>query len=105
MRATWTLAAVAAVCGVVAGPAAMASADNSAQSTISQLQSQGYTVNIDRIGSGPMSKCIVTNVRNPQTLTQWVPYTGPGRGNNNSNFLVPVVTSQTISVSLDCTGH
>jgi hypothetical protein len=104
MRTALALAAVAAVGGVIAGPAATAWADSSAQSTISQLQSQGYTVNIDRIGTGPMSKCVVTNVRNPQTLTQWVPYTGPGRGNDRT-ILVPVVTSQTISVSLDCSAH
>lgn len=104
MRTALALAAVAAVGGVIAGPAATAWADGSAQNTISQLQSQGYTVNIDRIGTGPMSKCVVTNVRNPQTLTQWVPYTGPGRGNDRT-ILVPVVTSQTISVSLDCSAH
>jgi hypothetical protein len=104
MRTALALAAVAAVGGIIAGPAATAWADSSAQGTISQLQSQGYTVNIDRIGTGPMSKCVVTNVRNPQTLTQWVPYTGPGRGNDRT-ILVPVVTSQTISVSLDCSAH
>lgn len=103
MRTALALAAVAAAGGIIAGPAATAWAD-SAQATISQLQSQGYTVNIDRIGTGPMSKCVVTNVRNPQTVTQWVPYTGPGRGNDRT-ILVPVVTSQTISVSLDCSAH
>jgi hypothetical protein len=104
MRTAVALAAVAAVGGIIAGPAATAWADESAQATINQLQNQGYTVNIDRIGTGPMSKCVVTSVRNPQTVTQWVPYTGPGRGNNRT-ILVPVVTSQTISVSLDCTAH
>ncbi len=105
MRTAFALAAVAAVGGIIAGPAATAWADSGAQATISQLQSQGYTVNIDRIGTGPMSKCVVTNVRNPQTVTQWVPYTGPpGRGNDRT-ILVPVVTSQTISVSLDCSAH
>jgi hypothetical protein len=104
MRTAVALAAVAAVGGIIAGPAATAWADDSAQATINQLQNQGYTVNIDRIGTGPMSKCVVTSVRNPQTVTQWVPYTGPGRGNNRT-ILVPVVTSQTISVSLDCTAH
>lgn len=105
MRTARTLAVIAAICGAVAGPAVVASADDSAQTTISQLQQQGYTVNIDRIGTAPMSQCIVTGVRNPQTITQWLPYTGPGRGNRDSNFLVPVVTSQTISVSLDCTAN
>jgi len=105
MRTSWMLAALAAAGAVVAGPAAAAWADDSAQQTISQLQQQGYTVNIDRIGTGPMSQCVVTSVRNPQTVTQWVPYVGPTLGRGDGNILVPVVTSQTISVSLDCSGR
>lgn len=104
MRTKWALlAAGAAICGAVAAPAGFASADESAEATISALQAKGYTVNIDRVGAGPMSKCIVTNVRNPQTITQLLPYRGPGgggRGHNNN--LVPVVVSQSISVTLDC---
>ena len=101
MRRYATLAAVAAACGVMAGPAGPAWADESAQDTIARLQQEGYSVTIDKIGTGPMSSCVVTSVRNPQTVTQWTPYVGPGLG-NNSTFLVPVVTSQTISVSLNC---
>ena len=101
MRRYATLAAVAAACGVMAGPAGPAWADESAQDTIARLQKEGYSVTIDNIGTGPMSSCVVTSVRNPQTVTQWTPYVGPGLG-NNSTFLVPVVTSQTISVSLNC---
>jgi len=36
-------------------------------------------------------------------MTQWVPYVGPGLGSREGTFLVPVVTSQNITVSLDCT--
>jgi hypothetical protein len=101
MRTNWTLAAVAAaVFGVIAAPAGLASAEESAQQVISRLQSEGYTVNIDRVGSGPISECVVTNVRNPQQVTQWVPYTGPGR--DGDNFLILDVVSQSISVTLDC---
>jgi hypothetical protein len=96
------IVAVAAACGVLATPAGPAWADQSAQDTINDLQKQGYQVQIDKIGTAPMSKCIVTSVRNPNTVTQWVPYVGPGMGKVDGNFLVPVVTSQTISVSLDC---
>lgn len=101
MRTNWTLAAVTAgVFGVIAAPAGLASADESAQEVISRLQNEGYMVNIDRVGSGPMSDCVVTNVRNPQQVTQWVPYTGPGR--DGDNFLILDVVSQSISVTLDC---
>jgi hypothetical protein len=101
MRTKWTLAAVVAgACGVIAAPAGLASAEESPQELINRLQGQGYTVNIDRVGSGPLSDCVVTNVRNPQQVTQWVPYIGPG--NNGDNALVLAVVSQAISVTLDC---
>ncbi|HOB48991.1 MAG TPA: hypothetical protein PKK01_06710 [Mycobacterium sp.] len=102
---TATTAAMAAVVAVLAAPAAIASADESAQDTIADLRRQGYTVTLDKMGTGPLSKCIVTSVRNPQTMTQWVPYVGPGLGSRDGTFLVPVVTSQSITVSLDCTQH
>lgn len=105
MRNIAMLAAAAAACGVLAGPAGPAWADKSAQETINDLQKQGYQVQIDKIGTAPMSKCIVTSVRNPQTVTQWVPYVGPGLGSRDGTFLVPVITSQTIAVSLDCSGQ
>jgi hypothetical protein len=102
MRTQWTLAAAAvAVCAVITVPAGLASADEngeSAQETISRLQEEGYTVNIDRIGTAPMSECVVTNVRNPKQITQWVPYTGPG----DRGALILDVVSQSISVTLDC---
>jgi hypothetical protein len=106
MRTAMTIATAAvAAFGVLAVPAGFASADNkSAQQTISELQSQGYTVNIDRVGSGPLSDCVVTNVRNPQQVTQWVPAVGPVLGGNNRSVLVQQTISQSISVSLNCTG-
>ena len=91
----------AAACAVLAGPAVPAWADESAQDTISRLQKEGYTVTIDKIGTGPISSCVVTSVRNPQNVTQLVPYIGPGRGNDRT-ILVPQTVSQTISVSLNC---
>jgi hypothetical protein len=93
-------AVVIGVCGAIAAPAGLASADESPGDLISRLQGEGYTVNIDRVGSGSLDKCVVTNVRNPQQVTQWVPYNGPGRDGNR--VLVQVVTSQSISVTLDC---
>jgi hypothetical protein len=103
MRTNWALAAAgAAICGALAAPAGFAAADDpSAAAQIKALQAKGYTVNIDRIGAGPMDKCVVTNIRNPQTITQLLPGPGlGGRGHNNN--LVPVTISQSISVTLDC---
>ena len=101
MWTKWMLAAVAAgVCGAIAAPAGLASAEESPQELISRLQNEGYTVNIDRVGTAPLDQCVVTNVRNTQVDTQWVPYNGPGR--NGDRVLVQVVTSQSISVTLNC---
>jgi hypothetical protein len=101
VRTKWTLiAAVVGACAAIAAPAGFASAETAVE-TINRLQSEGYTVNIDKIGSASLDKCTVTNVRNPQTVTQLVPYIGPGRGNDRT-ALVPAIVSQTISVSLDC---
>lgn len=103
MRTKWTLAFVG-VCAAIAAPAGLASAEETAQATINRLQDEGYTVHIDRVGTAPMSECVVTSVRNPQQVTQWVPYNGPGR-NGNDRALVLEVVSQSISVSLDCNGR
>jgi hypothetical protein len=103
MRTKWMLAAIiAGACAAIAAPAGLASAEESPQQLINRLQSEGYTVNIDRVGTAPLDQCVVTNVRNPQQVTQWVPYSGPGR--NGDRVLVQVVTSQSISVTLDCSG-
>lgn len=102
MRFQVMLAMAAAAAATVFGSVGPAYADESAQDVISDLQRQGYTVTIDKIGTGPSSKCVVTSVRNPNTVTQWMPYVGPSLGSRDGTFLVPVVTSKTISVSLDC---
>ena len=99
MRAALTLAtAVAAAAGVLAAPAGLASAD-SAQNTINYWEQQGYQVNIDRVGSGPLQSCVVTSVRNPNTITRLVRENTRGPG---PSFLVPVIVSRTVQVSLYC---
>ncbi len=101
MRAICTLAAVAAgVCGAIAAPATLASAETP-QDVINRLQDEGYTVHVDRVGTAPLSECVVTNIRNPKQVTQWVPYVGPG--DRDGDALVLAVISQSISVTLNCT--
>ncbi len=105
MRTTKTLiAATLGIVGAALVPTALASADDgeTAGEVIARLQSEGYTVNIDKVGTGPIDQCTVTSVRNPQTVSQLVPYIGPGLGGNGNRLLVPQVTSQTVSVSLVC---
>ena len=105
MTDTWrvrtTLIVAAGALGVCAlACAGIASADEgkSAQETIQDLQDKGYNVTIDKIGTAPLSDCVVTSVRNPQQFTQLVPLLG----GNNDGVLFPQVISQPISVSLDC---
>lgn len=106
MRPSLTFATFVAFAAVLGGVlAAPAVADDSAQTTINQLQQQGYTVNVDRVGSGRIEDCVVTGVRNPQTQSEWIKdYYGPRDENGDRRYrLVEVVTNRTISVSLDCT--
>jgi hypothetical protein len=106
MRTAVTLAALTlAAFGVVAGPAGLSSAEGKdAQQTINDLQAKGYTVTIDRIGTGPLSDCVVTSVRNPQQVTQWVPAVGPVLGGDSGTVLIESTISKSISVSLNCNG-
>lgn len=89
-------AAVAAGVGVLASQGT-ASAD--VYDTIRYWEQQGYQVNIDRVGSGPMDKCIITSVRNPNTITRLVRVGGK---NNTPTTLVPVIVSRTVQLSLYC---
>jgi hypothetical protein len=97
---------VAAVCISVVGPTAVARAEQTAQETINQLQSEGYTVNVDRVGSARIEDCVVTSVRNPQVQTRNVrDYYGPRDENGNrKSRIIQVVVSRSISVSLDCSA-
>ena len=92
-----------AVAAVLLGPAAVANAEETAQQTISRLQNSGYTVNVDRVGSGRIDDCVVTGVRNPQTVTEYI-RVHDGRNEDGSIDwdLVPVIKSKSISVSLNC---
>lgn len=107
MRPTSFFAAAAAACCVtLAGPAGAAIADPSSPlQTIGELEAAGYSVNVDRVGSAPLSACIVTSVRNPQTVTQWVRVWDDDKGHDGGWDVVPIVVSRSISVSLDCTAR
>jgi hypothetical protein len=96
-----TLIALAtAACGLILAPAGLASAE-SAIATIGALQAQGFDVKIDRVGSAPLSECVVTNVRNPRNRTEFVPVLG----DRDRGGVVPVIVDRTVTVSLDCSRH
>jgi len=111
MRATTILAGPLLIAAALVTPAGVAAAESPTE-TIGQLQAQGYTVNIDRVGSAPLEDCVVVSVRNPQTVTKWVRVERNRRGHDRDDDddghrdrdfdLVEVVVSKSISVSLNC---
>ena len=63
-------ALAAAVVGLATPAQAAPTGPGNAQQTISDLQAQGYTVIVNRIGSSPLDKSTVVAVRPGQTYTQ-----------------------------------
>jgi hypothetical protein len=83
-------------------PTGTASAESSsAIATIGLLESQGFDVRVDRIGSAPLSDCEVTSVRNPQEQTRLVRV---NRRKGRDDF-IEVVVRRAITVSLDCSSR
>jgi hypothetical protein len=95
-----TLVAIAAgAIGLLIVSTGSASAESdSAIVTIGQLEAEGFDVNVDRIGSAPLSDCTVTSVRNPQEQTRLVRV---DRRKGRDEF-IQVVVNRSITVSLDC---
>ncbi|HEX3289498.1 MAG TPA: hypothetical protein VHT50_33695 [Mycobacterium sp.] len=107
MRAAWGMAGGIVIAGLALASGGLAAADpapqGNAYATIGQLESQGYDVNIDRVGSAPLDQCIVTSVRNPQDITRtFFVDRGRGRDGKLDRELVTVVVRRTITVSLNC---
>jgi hypothetical protein len=95
MRATLLILTglAAAACGLITLPAAIASAQESAQLTISTLEAQGFDVKVNRIGSLPLNQCVVTDIGNVRNRTELV-----RRGDD----LIEVVKQRNITVTADC---
>jgi hypothetical protein len=97
-----SFALAAAAVGLLLAPAGPASASSdSAILAIGQLEAEGFNVNVDRIGSAPLSECVVTSVRNPQEQTRVVRV----RGRRDHDRFIRVVVNRSITVSLDCSSR
>jgi hypothetical protein len=97
MRAALGAAALAlALLPSAVATAEPATSEDAAQ-TISRLESEGYDVIVDRVGSGDLSQCEVTGIRHPQTLTQTIV-----TGHDHNRDVVTVVVSKSIHVTLGC---
>ncbi len=97
MRAALGAAALALALMPTAVATAQPTTSGDAEQTISRLESEGYDVIVDRVGTGDLSQCEVTSVRHPQTLTQTIV-----RGHDHNREVVTVVVSKSIHVTLDC---
>lgn len=73
-----------------AGPA-------TASETVNALQAQGFHVILNRIGTAPLDKCVVSGVRPGQTYTR-MDSGAPGAGSS----IVTTVTAKTVYVDVDC---
>lgn len=60
----------AAVIGLAGTAAAAPSGPVSAQETINQLEAEGYTVVVNRVGTTPLSDATVVSVRPGQTFSR-----------------------------------
>jgi len=70
-------ALAAAVIGLAAPAQAAPSGPGNAQETISDLQAQGYTVIVNRLGNAPLDQASVVGVRSGQTYSR-TDHSGPG---------------------------
>jgi len=70
-------ALTAAFLGLAAPAPAAPTGPKSAQDTISELQAQGYTVIVNRIGNAPLEQASVIAVRSGQTYSR-TDHSGPG---------------------------
>ncbi|MGO4446240.1 hypothetical protein AB4Z42_23100 [Mycobacterium sp. 2YAF39] len=95
MRATLLILTgiAAAACGILQLPAAIASAQESAQLTISTLEAQGFDVKVNRFGSAPLDQCVITDIGNARNRTEL---------RRRGNDLIEVVTARNITVTADC---
>ena len=83
----------AAFLGFAAPAVAAPSGPGSAQDTISQLESQGYKVIVNRVGSTPLDQASVVAVRHGQT------YSRTDSGNPGDDLLT-TVTDKTVYVDV-----
>jgi hypothetical protein len=85
----------AATFGLTAPAAAAPTGPGNAQQTVNELQSQGYTVIVNRIGTAPLDQATVVAVRPGQTYSR-TDSGVPGAGND----IYTTVTDKTVYVDV-----
>lgn len=95
---TALIAPAVAVAAMLAGPAAPAGAQQNAADTISDLQSRGFSVTVNRIGSAPLSECTVTSVQESPQPMQILPL-NISPGDSLNVFQLPQQRSAIVTVN------
>ncbi|HET7666368.1 MAG TPA: hypothetical protein VFK56_09915 [Mycobacterium sp.] len=88
-------ALAAAIIGLAAPASAAPAGPGNAQQTINELQAQGYTVIVNRIGAAPLDQAAVVAVRPGQTYSR-TDTGSPGAGND----IHTTVTDRTVYVDV-----
>ena len=89
--AAMTSGLAAAIIGFAAAAHAAPDGPANAQQTISQLQTDGYTVIVNRLGATPLDEAAVVAVRPGQTFVRTDP---------SGDSVVTTVTSKTVYVDV-----
>ncbi|MCW2690661.1 MAG: hypothetical protein JWR37_5551 [Mycobacterium sp.] len=98
-KLTFATMAGSAIAALALGSAASALAGpsgvGSAQDTVNTLESSGYTVVLNKIGTSPLDRCTVASIRPGETVTRRV-HDGP------TNVAVNEIVYQTVYLTANC---
>ena len=86
-----------AALGLAGTAAAAPSGPTTVDQTVSQLQAQGFTVILNKVGAAPLGQCSVDAVRPGQTFSR-MDSGVPGAQND----IVTTVTNRTVYVDVKC---
>lgn len=92
-------ALASAAIGLATTANAVPTAPSAAESTIGQLQMQGYHVIVNRVGMAPLDMCSVSEVRPGQTFSRMDSGSGTAGATDD---IVTTVTSKTVYLDLSC---
>ena len=90
-------ALAAAALGLAGAASAAPSGPSPADQTVGQLQSEGFRVILNKIGTAPLDQCVVSSVRPGQTFSR-MDSGVPGAMDD----IVTTVTSRTVYVDVSC---
>jgi hypothetical protein len=90
-------AATGAAVGLAGAAAAAPSEALDASQTIGQLQSRGFDVVVNKLGTAPLDQCVVSSVRPGQTFSR-MDSGAPGAMDD----IVTTVTAMTVYVDVAC---